>query len=422
MKFATPPCLLLGLSLCALAQEPPKTNSSLPVDTGLLLEEPYRHTGLVFATGGTRGSGFVASDPKLFFTAAHVLRFSPSAGGDASNDRWSMPPSWVGGSFSSGTIPEFTAAVPSRGYFRWGSYTTHVSESGKNSRPAFNRDIALAWGLEDFTDGEPAEIDFKGRVNLSKRFPSMITGYPATLDYTGESGGYYMHATELDLTPFKSFSPSGNYLYATHISTGPGNSGGPVWSKGPSGEWKVAGVLVSGRPSEAGIYAMSPAVKSLLKAAAPVIGSPRKSSKAAKAVTTSTARMVLKKPKKIPDGVHRWTKIPLKCLKFPDDSSVISAKLDLTITSGHRGDLIVRVVGPDGAFATVHDGQGAGTDDLVFDDLDISASFVGGESGPLSANGNWQLLVQDRLTGDPSVVTRLELEIIAEESGSAGGR
>ena len=413
--------MLLGLSLCALAQEPPKTNSSQQVDSGLLLEEPYRYTGLVLAEG-SRGSGFVASNPKLFFTAAHVLRYTTSEGGEedeeeTTKDQWSLPPAWVGGSYSSDSIPEFSAAVPSRGYFRWGSYTTHVAESGKNSRPAFNRDIALAWGLQDFIEGEPAEIDFKGRVNLSKRFPSMITGYPATLDYTGESGGYYMHATGLDLTPFKAFSPSGNYLYATHISTGPGNSGGPVWSKGPSGEWKAAGVLVSGRPSEAGIYAMTPSVKSLLKAAAPVIASPRKSSKATKPVTTSTARMVMKKPKKIPDGVHRWTKIPLKSLKFPEDSVVVSAKLDLTITSGHRGDLIVRVVGPDGSYVTVHDGQGAGEDDLVFDDLDITPTFQEGEdSDAPSAYGNWQVLVQDRLTGDPSVVTRLELEIIAGES------
>jgi subtilisin-like proprotein convertase family protein len=294
-----------------------------------------------------------------------------------------------------------------------------AEESGIDTRGAFSRDISLAWGLEDFVEGEPAEIDFKGVNSLKKAKTSMITGYPAELDYTGESGGYFLHATEPDLTPFRQALTTGSsYLYATHISTGPGNSGGPVWGQDESGQWKVSGLLVSGRPSEAGVYAMSSSVKSLLRAAAPAIADPRKSTKAVATVSTDTCRMVMNKPKKIPDGLHRWTKIPLKCIRFPEGSVVAAAYLDLTITTGHRGDLIVAVLGPDGTAVTVHNGQGAGEDDLVFDDLSIGPFFTAAEA---SAVGNWALLVQDRLTADPAVVTRLELEIVAKPKTTSGG-
>lgn len=395
--------MVLGLTLCASAQEPPKTNSSQVVDSGLLSTEPYRHTGIVFsggASGGFRGSGVVASDPKLFFTASHVLW-------DDTEKKWLLPPEWVGG-YSGDSEPG--DGIRSRGYFRWAGYSTVVTESGTDTRGAFSRDISLAWGLEDFVEGTPAAIDFKGINTLRRAKTSMITGYPALLDYTGESGGFFLHATEPDLTPFKpAVTASGAYLYATHISTGPGNSGGPVWSQDESGFWKVSGLLVSGRPSEAGVYAMSSSVKSFLRAAAPVIGDPRKSSKAVPLVSTDTCRMVMKKPKRIPDGVHRWTKIPLTSIRFPEGSVVADAYLDLNITTNHRGDLIVAVLGPDGTMAIVHDGQGAGEDNLEFENL-----WIGGAFAEASAVGNWALLVQDRLTADPAVVTKLELEITAE--------
>lgn len=410
MKFATPACLLLGLPLCALAQEPPKTNSSQRVDSGLLNAEPYRHTGIVFAgdsTSSYRGSGVVAGDPKLFFTASHVLY-------DDVKKTWFMPPVWVGG-YSGDSDPG--GGIYSRGYFRWTGYATVAEENGVDSRGAFSRDISLAWGLEDFVEGEPAAIDFKGTTNLKKSKLSMITGYPAELAYTGESGGYFLHSTEPDFTPFRSaVTTTGNYLFATHISTGPGNSGGPVWGQDGSGQWKVSGLLVAGRPSEAGVYAMSASVKSLLRAAAPVIATPRKSTKAVATVSTDTCRMVMNKPKRIPDGVHRWTKIPLKSIRFPEGSVVGAAFLDLTITTAHRGDLIVAVLGPDGRMVTVQDGQGAGEDDVIFDDLDLSPFLT-----DASAVGNWALLVQDRLTADPAVVTRLELEIVAKDKNTSGG-
>ena len=153
--------MLLGLPLCVLAQDPPKTNSSLQVADVLLDEAPYIYNGIVFS-GDARGSGFVAGNSKVFFTAAHVL----SSASESGEITWNAPPVWVGG-FSGAEQPSLEGAVTARGYFRWTKYATHATESGVNSRAAFGRDIAMAWGLDNFFDGEPAIIDFAHEIDGS---------------------------------------------------------------------------------------------------------------------------------------------------------------------------------------------------------------------------------------------------------------
>lgn len=398
MRTALSRILALGFVCPAFAGlEPPKTNSSAKVDQALIAENPFIFNGMVLSDE-SQGSGVVVENTKLFLTAAHVL-YDPING-------WSQPPFWIGGGLNAGLPPEMTTGS-SRGYFRWTQYSAIVTAQAQNSPKAFNKDVALVWGLEPFFNGEPARLDFKGSTTLRKHNLSMITGFPASLDYTDESGDGVLHSTAPDYTPFR--ASVDRYLYATHISTGPGNSGGPVWSQSEDESWKVSGILVAGRPSEAGVYGITTATRTLLKATAPLIGTPRKSSKNVAGVSTGTARMVMPKPRKIPDGLHRWTKIPFKFNQFAEDATVTRASIDLTVTTGHVGDLLVLLVGPDGAYSLIHDGEGAGEDDLVIDDRDLSADFPDSE-----AKGTWSLMVQDRLTGDPSVVTRCEVEIGVE--------
>lgn len=220
-----------------------------------------------------------------------------------------------------------------------------VAEHGNNSRSAFARDVALAWGLQPFVEGIPASMDFKGVSNLQKPNISMITGYPAELDYTGDSGDYFLHSTAPDITPFK--PAVGPYLYATHISTGPGNSGGPVWAQDELGNWKAAGVRVSGRPSVTGVYGRSSDIKS-----------------------------------------------------FPDEATVSKVTLQLDISTAHRGDLVVALLGPGGVMSILHNGEG---DVLAVTDPDLAgviarevlATTTSGEEftvalKPLLLGGPWQ--------------------------------
>jgi len=391
------------LSLPALAgvEEPPKTNSSLPIDEALLTENPYNLNGVVYS-GPFRGSGVVAEHSNLFLTAAHVL-FNDDTG------KWNPAPTWFSGVNSEGA-PDNEAGVQARGYFRWASYANQVALGGNNSRGAFSRDAALAWSFEPFTEQEPAVVDYNGAVNLRDGMPSMITGYPALIDYTGNEGNYYLHTTLEESHRFK--SEQGNYLYATHISTGPGNSGGPVWVRDTEGAWKAGALLVSGRPSEAGLYAFTSEIKSLFKSAGPAVGESTPSAKGSSKVGSSIRLAALAQPKTIPDGRQKWTRIPLKVGSFPEGSTISFVRLNLTITTAHVGDLVVALVGPNGTAAILHNSEGAGDDDLVIDDLDLSSDFTGAsgtEGGAIP--GKWQLWVQDRLTDDIATVTRFQLEV-----------
>jgi subtilisin-like proprotein convertase family protein len=166
---------------------------------------------------------------------------------------------------------------------------------------------------------------------------------------------------------------------------------------------------VSSRPSETGVYGMTPDIKSFLKAANPLLTNPRSSTKFVRGVSATSSLLVMRQPKNIPDGIHRWTRIPLNILSFPDDATISKVTLNLNLSTTHRGDLVVALMGPGGVQSILHNGEGAGADDLIFEDYDVSGPFAGGEP-----DGRWTLLVQDRLTGDPAVVTRFELEIAAE--------
>ncbi|HEY1123961.1 MAG TPA: proprotein convertase P-domain-containing protein [Haloferula sp.] len=387
------------LSLPALAgveEPPPKTNSSLPIDENLLTVWPYSLNGVVGASG-VRGSGFIAQHPNLFITAAHVLY----------DGGWKSAPTWSG-QVNSLDFPAVTG-ITSRGYFRWASYSDEVTSSGRDSPDAFKRDVALAWSFIPFTSEEPATLDYQGASHLRSGIPSMITGYPALIDYTGAEGNYLLHTTREETTSYKG---SGNYLTATHISTGPGNSGGPVWVRGDDGNWKAGGILVSGRPSEDGLNGFTSEIKTLFKAAEPVLADPVRDLIPAAKVGSSLRMVSLKKPKTIPDGRPKWTRVPLNIGNFPQGATIDSVTLNLTITTDHIGDLVVSLVGPDGTSVLLHNSQGAGANDLVFDNEDLSSAFSGtsaGENGVIS--GKWQLYVQDRLTGDIATVTRFQLEV-----------
>lgn len=403
---------LLLPAMAGVIEPPPKTNSAAPVDEANIGLNPFAFNGMVLSDYG-QGSGVVAANPKVFFTAAHVLF-------DAEGDGWSQPPQWAGGGNAEGPLPPQIVQTESRGYFRWSSYAGHALAAGQNSSSAFATDVAPAWGLQPFFGGTPAELDFNGYKKLKKHTDlSMITGFPAILDYTGDPGDGKLHATAPEFTDFK--EDASQYLYATHISTGPGNSGGPVWLQETSGDWNASGILVSGRPSEAGIYAFTPSIKSLLKAASPLVGDVRKSVKnASKGIGTSVGRYVMPKPKKIPDGLHKWTKIPVNVQRFEADTEVYEVYVDLTITTEHRGDLMVALLSPSGAISMLHDGEGAGADDPVLDDWLVTFDDDEANQDVGGPNGTWALLVQDRLTGDPCVVTRFELEIRSKDLGGGG--
>jgi len=396
--------------------EPPKTTSAIPVPEANLNLQPFIYNGVVTSRDSdpetddffwlkdrdwAEGSGVVAGNSKVFFTSAHVLYDYKL--------EWVTPPNWS----SMGTGP----VQGSRGYFRWSAYADNVKEDlnfGQNGVKPFSKDIALAWSFAPFIEGTPAKLDYNGYGKLkSKKQKSMLTGYPRLLDYTGElaTGGLYF--TEPQINTFT--EDINKFLNATLVSTGPSSCGGPMWIQDKNGAWSVAGIQVYTRPSEAGVYAFNSASKALMKAAAPLIGDAPKSVKNnTKGVGTSVGHYVMPKQKKIPDGLHKWTAIPFKVERFEEGYEINMINVDLNITTNHRGDLMAALLSPTGHMAIIHNGEGAGDDDLVLSTPAVLNMFNSREIMEEVAkmpNGTWSILVQDRLKGDQCVVTRAELEI-----------
>jgi len=383
---------ILVLAGPAVADLPSKVAYPKPVDAGLIGEDPYRFNGVVISEVG-RGSGFCAWNPRTFFSAAHVV---------FEKGKWTSPPLWYGAVHADTLDPE--VEVQSRGYFRWHAYSELLALNGVDHPKTFGKDVILAYALKDLVEGNPAEMDLKGAKNLRGENPVMITGYPAVIDYTQESNSYFMHQTGPVTLKFHNEAPG--YMATSLISTGPGNSGGPVWSQTDGNPWRVAGVLVSGLPGEAGVYAFSGNVNSLTRSVTPVVRDIPSKPVTVGGVDRSSFVFPMTKPKRIPDGVAKWTSFGFNVSKFEKEAKVTKVLISLDIDTTHRGDLVVWLQGPDGSVAELALEEGGSEQDLVLVDKDVSDSFAG-----IPANGRWLLRVQDRLKGDIATVNSIFLEI-----------
>ncbi len=379
----------------------PKTATPVKILPAQLTEDPYRYNGAVL-TDQFRGSGFCAWSNQTFFSAAHVLYHG---------SQWDTPPTWYP-SANSAMLNE-KKAVPSRGYYRWADYASLIDPADTESTN-FGRDVILAFAFEKLIKGKPATLNLNGINDLKKKSPTLITGYPADNLYVDSTiEGYFLHKTGPVITPYEQVD--GNALTTTLVTTGHGNSGGPIWTLNAKSKWNAAGVLVGGLPSESVVYAFSEDTNSLLRAAAPVIkrkiGAPLETEE----VSSYSTFFPYNRSTKIPDGLHQWTSFRVVVDTFPEGSKVKSVKLSLNIRTPHVGDLYVILEGPQGFQqeihqATIHNEGGAGANNLVKTNEDFSENFTG-----IVANGDWYLRVQDRLVGDIATFKSFMLEIATDD-------
>ncbi len=240
----------------------------------------------------------------------------------------------------------------------------------------------------------------------------MITGYPADNLYIEENiEGYFMHKTGPVATPYEVYD--GNALASTLVTTGHGNSGGPIWTKNINGKWVAAGVLVGGLPSETIVYGFSKEINSLTRAVTPVIQSQIDEPEIVTEVGSTSVFFPYYEVKKIPDGKHEWTAIKIDVEGFPEGDLLKRLSLSLDIRTKHRGDLQVMLIGPGGYNALVHNEQGNFKNNLILKGKDFSGDFTG-----ISPNGEWRLLVQDRLVGDIATFKSLMLEISTDTAAA----
>ncbi len=303
-----------------------KTTVPEKVGPALVNASPYRYNGVV-TTSSARGSGFCAGNRRILFTAAHMV---------FEGQDWTTPPVWHPQTHSTELSQD--TAIQTRGYIRWRSYADLATSSAPKTPSAFNKDVAVCFSFKPLIPGKPAPLDFHGRSTLMDGVNCMITGYPAENPYLNKPiKGYFLHSTKPQWLGFKAYS--GNAVQTTLITTGPGNSGGPVWTGNNRAGWKASGVLVGGLPSETVVHSFSSDTRKLYDAALKVLAYEGSSAVgnnigASSVFYGNNQRMV------IPDGVHKWTVKAVEVGPFAD-SIVEKAYLSLDISTPHRGDLQV---------------------------------------------------------------------------------
>jgi hypothetical protein len=205
-------------------------------------------TETVIGPGAYRGSASVALDPRLIFTCAHIA-FESGRWADsirfarAWNARFDAPSSNY---------------VTLRGYRFFATYAGNAVRF-PDSGGTFGLDFIVGFSTTPL--GPALPVSENGVPALSAfGFEKLILGYPAEKDWDGTAGNFFMHETGPFLAGLKQVE--GSYFDIEGVSTGSGNSGGPVLDRS-SGGWVVSGILVAGSRGGAGVYVLGPDARGL---------------------------------------------------------------------------------------------------------------------------------------------------------------
>lgn len=327
-----------------------------------------------------RGSGVVARDPRLIYSCAHVFY---------ENGIWATDYLFYRAYHRKNYPAPRLGAIP-RGIRHFSSYTSSVANFGSDSNQAFASDFTVLYGNSSF--GTPVGWFSNGATVLKSRAGKRIVGYPAEIDFTGAQGYCYQHTTATFSQP--AYTVRGNFLEFNNVSTGPGNSGGPVFvHDAASRKELLAGMLVSGSRRTAGMIALSSATQALSDTA---LGfKPRELS------------FGVGDPISIPDGKRSFTVVNVPISGF--SGNVESIRLSLEVTTPRRGDLEVYLQSPTGKIRWVTRKSGGSAPNLEIHDMDLDGSF---RDSPV--NGIWQLHLRDAITGNDALFKKLALQITAQ--------
>ena len=337
--------------------------------------------GLVLWVRGpemSRGSGCVAMHPRLVFTCAHVLYQNGWAADSVS---------FYPGYNSQTSILNAPGVVNVRGYRRFEDYSTAVQWHGKKSFEAYAWDFVIMYSYFEIANAVGTWTTNSSAVLTSARW-KRIAGYPATITATGAEGYYYQHRTEFFTNPAVQ-----NNRYRPHheiegVSTGSGNSGGPVFVY-DNNRPGLAGVVVSGNAQSTGVRALDKDTVSM----------------ANRAIGTLTNRRTFRNVSslRIPDGSSRFSTRAVKVTGFA--SNLLRVIFNLNVSTPVRGDLEVYLKSPSGRIRWISKRQGSGAANLVVDGANYSDSFSG------SPNGTWTLYMRDAVKKNMATFKSFSLAI-----------
>jgi len=394
--------LLFGILPSAAQPITPRTVGSRFLD-----EHPYESVGLIFSKIGRfgyRGSGAVARDQRLMYGCAHVIYDS---GRWASSVRFAR-------AYSGLSKPKPERFTKARGFHYLSGYrpTWWLPWWDWRHDYDFQDDFAVAYKGVNGSFGPPlgfypdATRDVLDRSDVQK----LIVGYPAKLAYWRIPGRHFMYQTG----PFSnSLSRSvGNFFNLRNVSTGSGNSGGPVLVN-YEGDWYLAGILVSisNYNRDSGIYVLNLVADEV----------------ASRALDTSEEGIRLTKISsrggRIADGRKKsaqrvlnfsgnprlgnsWDRAPGKSLGVPPSIRRVTFSLDLR---GRRNDLKAYVRSPKGRIHYVAKPEpGSSELNISLKNLDLTEPFSASDP-----RGKWRVYFSDVVRGGPParfVRTSLTLE------------
>jgi len=328
--------------------------------------------------GWFRGSAVVARDPKLIYSAGHMLYDNGMWATDylfyrAYNGRYSPDPA--------------NAAAP-RGYRYFTSYTNNVDIYGQDSGRAFAYDFTVFYGTSSF--GPAAGWWPDGGAVMRSDKQKLIVGYPSRLDYNNARAYYYQYGTGWFAN--RALQTRGAYHYFKNVTTGGGNSGGPVFAKETNGKYFLGGILVSGSYSTAGIYALNSSSNSMASAAL--------ATKSVRADAGNTDSVDL------PDASSTYLVRTTTTSGFSEN--ITGLEFSASVSTPRRGDLDVYLQSPSGRIRWVHKQSKEPAADLRIDKADYTAKFRG-----QAANGVWQLKMRDAVSGNRATFNSFSVSVSA---------
>jgi len=328
--------------------------------------------------GWFRGSAVIARDPRLLYSCGHMLY---------ENGMWATDYLFYR-AYHSRYSPNPTQGASPRGYRYFTSYANNSDIYGQNSGRAFAYDFSIFYGTGSFGTAVGWWSD-GGAIMRSSR-AKRIVGYPSRLEYTGARGYYYQHATGWFTN--RAVQSRGSYHYFRNVTTGGGNSGGPVFAKDTNGSYYLGGILVSGSYSTAGIYTLNSSSNSMASAAL--------ATKSVRVDSGNTDAVAL------PDGSSTYLVREATTSGFEENITGLS--FSASITTPRRGDLDVYLRSPSGRIRWVHKQSQEAAADLQIDNADYTAKFRG-----QAANGVWQLKMRDAVRGNEATFNHFSVSVSA---------
>ena len=326
-----------------------------------------------------RGSAVVARDSRLIFSCGHLFY---------ENGVWATDYEFYR-AYNSSRSPDPANGASPRGFRYFTSYADNADLYGGDSSRTFAYDFTVLYGTGSFGPAVGTWAD--GGAVLRSGRQKRIVGYPATIERTGESGYSYQHATDAFTT--QSYQIRGAYYGFDNVSTGEGNSGGPifVWDAAGS-DYLLAGVLISGSHDTAGVYALNASSTGMASAALGV--------KNVSATFSNSESLLL------PDAGGSYSSRTASASGFSEN--ITGLKFSVSISTPRRGDLNVYLKSPSGRVRWVHKASSNTADNLVVNQADYTTTFRG-----YAANGAWQLKMRDTLAKNRATFNRFSVTVTA---------